>query len=154
MGDTVESVMNQPSWVSKPFTAMSSTEWEMLCDGSAKCCLHKLEDQDTGEVFYTDVACQLLDLNSCQCSDYEDRFSQVPDCFKLTPENVGDQAWLPDTCAYKLLSEGLPLPLWHPLVSGHKESVHRAGISVQGRVLPEKSVNPDDMEDHIVNWVE
>jgi len=133
---------------------MSSVEWESLCDGCAKCCLHKLEDEDTGDIFFTNVACQLLDLESCQCRDYENRLAKVPDCFKLTPENLSQQDWLPETCAYRLLYEGKPLPSWHPLVSGNDQSVHLSGMSVRGRVVAEQSVQPDDMEDHIVHWVD
>ncbi|MEH6616752.1 MAG: YcgN family cysteine cluster protein [Porticoccus sp.] len=146
--------MSQPSWVSKPFAEMSQAEWEMLCDGCAKCCLHKLEDQDTGEIFYTEVACELLDDHSCQCRDYDHRFSKVIDCLKLTPENLPEQGWLPSTCAYRLLLNGEPLPHWHPLVSGDSQSVHKEGMSVRGQVLTEKSVHEDDLEDHIIHWVE
>ena len=133
---------------------MTPTEWESLCDGCAKCCLHKLEDEDTGNIFITDVACQLLDLESCRCRDYENRFIKVPDCFRLTPENLSQQDWLPETCAYRLLYEGKPLPSWHPLVSGNDQSVHLSGTSVSGRVVTEQSVQPDDMEDHIVHWID
>jgi len=133
---------------------MSQTEWEMLCDGCAKCCLHKLEDQDTGEIYYTEVACKLLDDHSCQCRDYGNRFSKVIDCLKLTPENLSEQQWLPSTCAYRLLLNGESLPHWHPLVSGDSQSVHNEGMSVRGRVLSESSVHEDDLEDHIIHWVE
>ena len=133
---------------------MSSIEWESLCDGCAKCCLHKLEDEDTGDIFFTNVACQLLDLESCQCRDYENRLAKVPDCLKLTPENLSQQDWLPKTCTYRLLHEGKPLPSWHHLVSGNEQSVHLSGMSVRGRVVTEQSVQPDDMEDHIVHWVD
>ena len=141
-------------WEQKSLAELSQEEWESLCDGCANCCLHKLEDEDTGEVFHTDVACQLLDLDSCQCSNYAERFSRVPHCFKLTPENLHQQTWLPETCAYRLLFQGSSLPDWHPLVSGDRESIHRAGISVRGKVVSEQSVQPDDMEDHIIHWVE
>lgn len=133
---------------------MSQAEWERLCDGCAKCCLHKLEDQDTGEVFYTNVACELLDDHSCQCRDYDNRFPQVADCLKLTPENLPQQTWLPSSCAYRLILNGEPLPYWHPLVSGDSQSVHDEGMSVRGRVLSEESVHEDDLEDHIIHWVE
>tara|TARA_R110001592_G_scaffold363359_1_gene685139 strand:- start:511 stop:912 length:402 start_codon:yes stop_codon:yes gene_type:complete len=133
---------------------MSPTEWESICDGCAKCCLHKLEDDDTGEIFHTNVACKLLDENSCQCSDYDNRFSKVPDCFKLTPENLGQQSWLPSSCAYRLLYEGKPLPLWHPLVSGDSKSMHASGMSVRGKVVAEQTVQPDDMEEYIISWVD
>ena len=140
-------------WQTKSLGEMSREEWESICDGCAKCCLHKLEDEDTGEVFHTDVACRLLDLESCQCSDYGDRFTHVPDCFKLTPDNLHLQTWLPASCSYRLLFEGKTLPEWHPLISGCHESVHTSGNSVRGRVVEEQSVQPDDMEDRIVHWV-
>jgi uncharacterized cysteine cluster protein YcgN (CxxCxxCC family) len=139
--------------MSKSLSEMSSVEWEAICDGCAKCCLHKLEDEDTGEVFHTNVACQLLDENSCQCSDYDNRFSKVPDCFKLTPENLGDQGWLPSSCAYRLLKEGKSLPSWHPLVCGDTQTIHAMGMSVRGKVLAEQAVQADDMEEYIINWI-
>ncbi len=141
-------------WQTKSLSEMSTAEWESLCDGCAKCCLHKLEDEDTGEVFHTNVACRLLDLGSCQCRDYENRFAQVPDCFKLTPDNLHLQTWLPASCAYRLLFEGKTLPEWHPLVSGNNQSIHISGSSVKGRAVTEQSVQPDDMEDRIVLWVD
>lgn len=146
--------MNSPFWQEKSLTEMSPQEWESLCDGCAKCCLHKLEDEDTGEVFYTDVACRLLDLDSCQCSDYSDRLSRVPDCLKLTADNLGQHTWLPSTCAYRLLSEGKALPDWHPLISGSRASVMGSQVSIKGKAVPEKTVLPDDLEDHIVHWVD
>lgn len=146
--------LNDQFWRSKTLYEMSESEWESLCDGCAKCCLHKLEDEDSGEVFYTDVACQLLDTDSCHCRDYPNRFSVVPDCFKLTPENVHHQTWLPETCAYRLLAEGKELSSWHPLVSGSDETVHREGVSVRGRVVPEQSVDPEELEERIIYWVD
>jgi uncharacterized cysteine cluster protein YcgN (CxxCxxCC family) len=113
-----------------------------------------LEDEDTGEVFYTDVACQLLDLDSCQCSDYSHRLSRVPDCIKLTPDNLHQQTWLPSTCAYCRLFEGEALPDWHPLISGNRASVLQSGASIRGRAVAEKAVLPDEFEDHIVHWVD
>ncbi|MDX2465164.1 MAG: YcgN family cysteine cluster protein [Porticoccus sp.] len=145
--------MSQPSWLSKPLGEMSPTEWESICDGCAKCCLHKLEDDDTGEIFHTNVACQLLDENSCQCSDYDNRFSKVPDCFKLTPQNLEQQSWLPSSCAYRVLYEGKQLPLWHPLISGDSKSIHASGMSVRGKVVTEQAVRPEDMEEYIISWV-
>lgn len=141
-------------WQTKSLSEMSTTEWESLCDGCAKCCLHKLEDEDTGEVFHTDVVCRLLDLNSCQCRDYEDRFTQVPVCFKLTPDNLHHQTWLPASCAYRLLFEGKTLPEWHHLVSGNNQSVHISGNSIKGKAVMEQSVQLDDMEDRIVHWID
>jgi uncharacterized cysteine cluster protein YcgN (CxxCxxCC family) len=132
---------------------MSAAQWEALCDGCGRCCLHKLEDADTGDIHTTAVACRLLDHHSCRCGDYPNRQQQVPGCAVLTPEDVGSLRWLPPTCAYRLLDEGKPLPDWHPLVSGDAESVHRAGISVRGRVVAEEAVHEDDLEDFIVDWI-
>ncbi len=129
---------------------MSRAEWESLCDGCAKCCLHKLEDIDTGEISQTNVACRLLDIGACQCSNYPQRAKLVPDCVVLTPENVGTLSWMPKTCAYRLLAEGKELYDWHPLVSGDPDSVHRAGISVRGRAISERRAGP--LEHHLVDW--
>jgi uncharacterized cysteine cluster protein YcgN (CxxCxxCC family) len=114
----------------------------------------KLEDADSGEVSYTDVACKLLDLDSCRCTRYAERKKHVPDCIKLSVKLVDKLRWMPSTCAYRLVAEGKDLPWWHPLVSGDAESVHKAGISVRGRVLSESEVAPDDLEDRIVRWPE
>lgn len=133
-------------------SSMSREEWESLCDGCGKCCLHKLEDEDTGEIAYTNVACRLLNLGTCQCKDYEDRKRHVPDCVQLTADAVGALHWLPSTCAYRLLAEGKTLPWWHPLVSGDPNTVHVAGISVRGRVIAENRAGPLDY--HIVDWPE
>ena len=137
-------------WETKSLRDMTQDEWESLCDGCGKCCLHKLEDEDTGEIAYTNVACRLLDIGSCACSAYEKRHRLVPDCVKITPVNVQDYAWLPRTCAYRLLAEGKSLAWWHPLVSGNPESVHEAGISVRGRSVSERHAG--DLEDYVVTW--
>lgn len=131
---------------------MSKQEWESLCDGCGKCCLHKLEDEDTGEIAYTNVACRLLNLHTCQCKNYGRRWDFVPDCVQLTAAAVADLRWLPTTCAYRLLAEGKPLEWWHPLVSGDPETVHQAGISVRGRVIAENRAGP--LDHHIVTWAE
>ncbi len=141
-------------WQNKSMEEMTEQEWESLCDGCGKCCLHKLEDEDTGEVFYTEVACRLLDLNTCQCSRYSDRLKEVPECVQLRPKDIAQFKWLPSTCAYRLVAEGKPLPDWHPLVAVDSNSTHAHGHSVRGRVLPEHRVAEEDMEDHIVHWVE
>ena len=141
-----------PFWRSKSLTEMSEAEWESLCDGCAKCCLVKLEDEDTGRIDYTDVACFLLDRGTCRCADYAHRQQRVPDCVVLTPDTVAELAWMPSTCAYRLLAEGRDLPWWHPLVSGDPETVHQAGISVRYRVLSETEVDEDALEDRIVDW--
>ena len=144
---------NKNFWEVTPLSDMTSTEWESLCDGCGKCCLHKLEDEDTGELAYTDIACELLCLETSQCKDYSNRKQKVPECLLLTPETVGEYEWLPSTCAYRLVSEGKPLARWHPLVSGEPSSIHSAGISVAGRVLSAAHIHPDDYEERIVNWV-
>jgi len=141
-------------WEEKTLSELSSEQWELLCDGCGKCCLNKLEDEDSGEVFYTDVACQLLDLSDCRCSDYSNRLLQVPDCLRLTAGQIDSFNWLPATCAYRLLSDGQPLPSWHHLESGDRESIHRAGMSVSGRVISEQSVAAEDLEERIVYWVD
>ncbi len=142
-----------PFWKRKTLAEMSLAEWESLCDGCGRCCLNKLEDDDTGEIFFTDVGCRLLDGQSCRCRDYADRTRVVEDCMQLTPQNAGELTWLPPTCAYKLLAEGRELYWWHPLISGDPESVHAAGVSVRGRVVAsEEQVREEELEDHIVAW--
>jgi uncharacterized cysteine cluster protein YcgN (CxxCxxCC family) len=140
-------------WERKTLSEMNKEEWESLCDGCAKCCLHKLEDEDSGEVYYTKVVCRYMDDN-CRCTEYQRRNELVPNCVWLRPEDVEVFHWLPSTCAYRLLAEGKPLHDWHPLISGSSDSVHKAGISVQGRTLNEEYVHPDGMEEHIIHWVE
>lgn len=143
-----------PFWERKALAEMTPSEWEALCDGCGKCCLNKLQDPDDGQIVHTDVACKLLDLGSCRCSDYENRRRFVPGCISLTPKAVRELSWLPPTCAYRLLDEGKPLYDWHPLVSGRAESVHEAGVSARGRIISETDVPEEDWEDHIVSWPE
>ncbi|WP_111496006.1 YcgN family cysteine cluster protein [Marinobacter bohaiensis] len=142
-----------PFWQRKRFDEMSRNEWESLCDGCGKCCLTKLEDADTGDVYYTDLACQYMDGDTCQCTVYSERQAKEPDCIVLTPESVSSFHWLPQTCAYRLLAEDKPLPDWHPLVSGDPDSVHRAQVSVRQRTVSNAAVDEDDWEEHIIHWV-
>ena len=139
-------------WKRKSLAEMSRTEWESLCDGCGKCCLHKLQDEDSGAILYTQVACRYLD-DDCRCKAYQQRIELVPDCVQLKALSQGLFQWLPQTCAYRLLAEGKPLADWHPLVSGDKTSVHTAGASVQGQVLSEEFVHPDDIEQQVIHWV-
>ncbi|MFN3989635.1 MAG: YcgN family cysteine cluster protein [Erythrobacter sp.] len=133
-----------------PLSALTRAEWEALCDGCGRCCLHKIEDADTGEIIDTNVACRLLDTATARCSDYRNRKAFVPDCLRLTPTIVASVGWLPDSCAYRLRQEDKPLYAWHPLLSGDPDSVLRAGISVIGRVVSEVDAGP--LEHHIVDW--
>jgi len=140
-------------WESKTLEELNDTEWEALCDGCGRCCLQKLECMDSGEIFYTDLACKLFNLNSCRCMDYANRFDQVPDCISLRSLKNHEWNYMPDTCAYRLLKEGKKLASWHPLIAGNKNLMEAQGISVKGRVLPEQSVHESDAEDHIVHWI-
>jgi len=132
----------------RPLATLNKGEWEALCDGCGKCCLHKLEDADTGEFYQTNVACKLLDLTTARCSDYADRRRHVPDCVRLTPTKAAQLGWLPDSCAYRLRAEGRPLPEWHYLVCGDRDAVHRAGASVIGKAISETMAGP--LENHVV----
>lgn len=143
---------NVPFWEAKTLTQMSQDEWESLCDGCAKCCLHKIEDVDSGIVYTTDVACRLLDINTCQCKDYENRSQLVKDCLQLTPAMIEEITWLPESCAYRRLWEGRGLAWWHPLVSGDPSTVFQAGISICGKIVPEEKVNIAEIEDRVVDW--
>jgi len=136
-----------PFW-EKPLETLDRGQWEALCDGCGKCCLHKLEDEDTGEFYGTNVACTLLDLTTARCKDYRNRRAFVPDCVRLTPGLAATLAWLPDTCAYRLRADGKPLPEWHYLVCGDRDEVHRAGASVVGKAVSEDVAGP--LENHIV----
>jgi uncharacterized cysteine cluster protein YcgN (CxxCxxCC family) len=142
-----------PFWRVKTLDEMTTQEWESLCDGCARCCLVKLEDEDTGEIHFTDLGCTLLDGKTCRCSNYPDRQRKVPDCVKLTPDAVRSLSWLPVTCAYRVLAEGGDLAWWHPLVSGSPDTVHEAGVSVRGRLAAsEDDVPTEAWLDHIVRW--
>ncbi|MGJ8544320.1 MAG: YcgN family cysteine cluster protein [Sulfitobacter sp.] len=138
-------------WEKKPLKEMSPREWEALCDGCGKCCLNKLEDEDSGEVALTRVACRLLDDATCLCSHYETRHKFVPDCIVMTPANIDSHIyWMPQTCAYRLLWEGRALYDWHPLISGTPDSVHSAGVSMRGATVSEFDTPFEEWEDHII----
>ncbi len=143
----------EPFWRTTALEAMTPGQWESLCDGCGRCCLVKLEDEDTGAIHATDVACRLFDAGTCRCRDYANRTTVVPDCVGLTPEAVRTLKWLPPTCAYRLVAAGKDLPHWHPLVSGRAESVVEAGISVKGRVhAGEDDVMLDELLTRIRRW--
>jgi uncharacterized cysteine cluster protein YcgN (CxxCxxCC family) len=140
-------------WKNKTLEAMTPSEWESLCDGCGRCCLEKLEDEETGKLYFTNVGCRLFDGDTCTCRDYENRSQQVPDCVRLTPQNVRALNWLPPSCAYRLVAEGHDLYWWHPLVSGDPATVMEAGISVRGRVFETGEDMPAaELEAHIVQW--
>lgn len=142
--------MSIPVWLDKPLADLSASQWESLCDGCGKCCMAKLQDADTGEVFYTNVACKLFDENTCRCTDYTHRTERVTACINLTFNKMQDINWLPKTCAYQLRLHDQALPAWHPLVSGETESVHAAGMSMQGKTVKEKDAGP--LDHHIIDF--
>ncbi len=143
---------NIPFWKHKKLTEMSTDEWESLCDGCAKCCLYRLEDEDTRDVYFTNVHCRLLDTRSGRCTDYQNRSVRVPDCVTITPEVLQDPYWLPRTCAYRLVAEGRDLPDWHPLISGDPDTVVHAGQRVCNWTICEDDA--DELENHLVDWIE
>jgi len=138
-------------WKTKTLRQMTRQEWESLCDGCGQCCLHKLENANTGEIALTDVACRYLDLQTCRCGDYANRAANVPDCVRLTPGKATMLRWLPETCAYRLVARNEDLAWWHPLVSGDPNTVHEAGISVRAKVVSEDKVT--DLERHVIDWI-
>ena len=133
-----------------PLAELTREEWESLCDGCGRCCLHKIEDADTGAISDTNVACKLLDTESAQCTDYRHRKALVPDCLRLTLRVVPDANWLPSSCAYRLRYDNEPLPEWHPLISGDPKGAVTGGVSVAGRVISEVDAGP--LEHHLVDW--
>src|SRR6476660_1360511 len=145
-----EGTEDVPFWRRKSLEKMTNSEWESLCDGCARCCLNKLEEEGTDRTFYTDVGCRLLDGETCRCRDYKNRAAKVKDCVQLTPRNINRISWLPPTCGYRLVADGHDLYWWHPLVSGDPDTVHAAGISVRGKVgASEDEVPDEDLEDRI-----
>jgi uncharacterized protein len=140
----------KPFWETKTLDEMTVSEWEQLCDGCGRCCLMKLEEEDTGEIFITRVACKLLDTRTCQCSDYACRQAKVPDCIQIDPQQVRDLKWLPETCGYRRIKDRQPLAWWHPLISGSPETVHEAGISVRGWVKSETSIKIENLHRYII----
>lgn len=153
MADEMGEGGETPFWRTKSLDEMTPAEWESLCDGCGRCCLVKLQDEDSDAIAYTDIGCQLLDEFGCRCRDYPNRQAQVPDCVRLTPEAVRSLGWLPPSCGYRLVAEGRDLYWWHPLVSGDPDSVHAAGVSVRGRVgALEDELPLEDYLDHMVRW--
>ncbi|MCW8934542.1 MAG: YcgN family cysteine cluster protein [Gammaproteobacteria bacterium] len=138
-------------WKNKQLSEMSDEEWESLCDGCARCCLLKLENEDTSELFFTNVSCHLLNIEECRCKDYENRKFLVPECLLVKNMALSEYQWLPETCAYRLLSEDKTLPDWHPLISGDKNSVKQVGVTVDGFAVSEDFIHPEQLEDHVIN---
>ena len=145
--------MAEPFWRTKTLAEMNSEEWESLCDGCAQCCQVKLEDEDSGRIGCTTAVCHLLDIDACRCGDYPNRHVRVPDCIEFGASIIASLAWLPDTCAYRLLAEGNDLHWWHPLVSGDPESVHPAGISVRSFAVSEADIAGEDLEEMVMRWI-
>lgn len=141
----------KPFWETKQLHEMSHMEWESLCDGCAKCCVHKLEVEETGEVHYTCVACRLLDVNTCRCTNYDQRHTLVPGCAVLSADRPEHFKWMPETCAYRLVHEGNPLPDWHPLITGNPGSVHEHGASAKKKLIPEFLADEEHLEKYIVD---
>jgi uncharacterized cysteine cluster protein YcgN (CxxCxxCC family) len=137
-------------WETKKLAEMTPKEWESICDGCAKCCLNKLEDEQSGEIFFTSVVCELIDLESCRCTQYQKRTVLVPECIDLTQHDFSEYTWLPDTCAYKRLNDGKTLPSWHPLITGNPDSVFNVGASIRSFAIKESQA--DDLENHIIEW--
>lgn len=140
-------------WQTLTLSEMNQSQWESLCDGCGRCCLHKIEDEHTNEIFFTDVVCHYLDEETCRCPHYDNRQDYVPTCLSIEPDWGEKFKWLPKTCAYRLLSEGKDLPDWHPLISGDKDSIHWAGISVRGRTYTDNEIAEKDFFDHVIDWV-
>ena len=142
----------QPFWETVKLADMSTAQWESLCDGCGKCCVLKLEDIDTGAIYYTDVSCKLLCTKTARCTNYADRKKHVPDCVILSPDNLDEVHWMPESCAYRRLQEERPLPSWHPLLAGDTQQMIAAGHCVAGKVTAETAIAETDMPDHLFDW--
>ena len=143
-----------PFWEAKSLDAMTDGEWESLCDGCGQCCLHKLVNDDTADVFYTRVACQLLDDETGRCTRYTTRLVEVEDCLDVRRMSAAELAWMPRTCAYRRLAEGQSLPWWHPLITGDAQSTANAFMAVSGRTISETAADLDHLEAEIIEWVD
>lgn len=139
-----------PDWIDKSLAELTEAQWESLCDGCGKCCMAKLQDEETDKIYYTNVACELFDSDKCQCTDYENRTSRVPNCVSLSLKRPEEFMWLPSTCAYRLRFESKPLPNWHPLLTGDKNSIHESGNSIKNKTVNFKNAGP--LEHHLVEW--
>ncbi|NAW35496.1 YcgN family cysteine cluster protein [Halomonas alimentaria] len=146
----MEGAMRERFWEQYPLEELTAEEWEALCDGCGQCCLLKFQDDETGELAVLNLACELLDIHSCRCSDYPNRLARVPECTQLTPERVDEFRWLPRSCAYRRVAEGRKLAAWHPLLSGDPERVHRKGVSVRSFAVSSRGVPEEHYEDHII----
>ena len=142
--------MTKVFWENIELAQMTDQQWESLCDGCGRCCLLKLEDEDTSELYFTNVSCHLLNIEQCRCKDYQNRKFLVPECLNIRKMDLSEYQWLPETCAYRLLSEGKPLPFWHPLISNNETSVQTAGIKVSFFAVSEEHIHPDELQDHII----
>lgn len=150
---TIPQLFLEPGfWQTKPLSALTRDEWEALCDGCARCCLYKIQDIDTDELLYTNVACRYLNPQTCQCTDYQNRSVIMPTCIPLNPQNIQEIQWMPNTCAYRLLAEGKPLRWWHPLISRTRDTIQQADISIKGHFIPELKADLDHLEDYVIEY--
>lgn len=138
-------------WERIPLKQLNQSQWESICDGCCQCCAHKLQDEETDEIFKTNIVCRYLDVKEGRCTVYSERHEYVPDCIKVTPDNADKLKWMPETCGYRRLANGKPLPKWHPLETGNPDSTKLAGATVYKKVISEADINPDDIEDYIVS---
>lgn len=144
----------EPFWKTKTLDEMSEAEWESLCDGCGRCCLVKVDHPNGLGVLTTTVACQLLDISSCRCTRYSNRWAYVPDCIEMTPDRARTIDWLPMTCAYRLIADGEELPWWHPLRTGNPGTVHLAQVSVRDMALSERDIPEEELENYLLDWVD